>query len=615
MRTGLMNIFQKKFYTCMPFFVITLLVVLCYYPTFSGGFVLDDNILIKDNPYVKELHSISSYLAQEDGIVDNSDLGSYHTGYYRPLINLTYWIDYKLWGMNAHGFRTTNLILHLISCFILFRIIALLVKDKHVAFWATILFSLHPANTESVSVIVSRNNILVTLFVLSSFYFYVIGWERKSYASVMLSVICFIGAIFCKEFGVMALPIFFLYHRFMSQKKRNIIVEVAYYSPFILSLIFYFFLREKVIGAILTPFDASQLLSRIYFVPYLIAWNLKLIFFPYGLHQFDLSYPTSLFVWPAIFSIVLVLSIAVVLWMLRKNRVIPFSGLCFLVTLFPVLSIISTASTPNALIALRWLYLPMAFIMIGVAWIIEKGIERKRGLITSFLCIAVFYFGAYSYVLNKNLWHDEDTFLNQEVLHFGNYLHAGGLAERLLCKKEYNEAEKYFRIAIDYNPFQAYNYINYSALLLEIGRPHAALFYLNKAETLTMTHHERGEWLNNKGMSLFILGKKDEAVIFLKNAVISAPRVSQFWANLGAAYGSIGDYRNSTISLTEGLNLSPNSVLLRINLATTYINMKDYERAMLTLEKISSRERYGNKRIAGLLRLAREKSITNRNDD
>ena len=195
--------------------------ITCYYPTFSGGFVLDDNILIKDNPYVKKMHPLRSYLSQEDGVVDSSDLGTYHTGYYRPLINITYWLDYKIWGMKASGFRTTNLMLHLLCSFVLLSLITLLLKDRRAAFWATLLFAVHPVNTESVCIVVSRNNILVTLFVLCSFYFYIIGWEHKSRVSLSVSVLLFILAVFSKEFGVMALPVFFLYHRLLAQKKRK----------------------------------------------------------------------------------------------------------------------------------------------------------------------------------------------------------------------------------------------------------------------------------------------------------------------------------------------------------------------------------------------------------
>jgi len=606
---GLINIIYKLGRTYGPYVIITVLVTLSYLPTFTGGFILDDNPLIKKNSYIKETHSISSYLTQEDGIVDTKDRGTFHTGYYRPLINLTYHIDYKLWGMSAPGFRTTNLILHLLSCFFLFKLLSLLVNDRKVAMWVSFLFALHPVNTESVSWIISRNNILVTLFILSSFYFYIIWWEKKSYVAGILSLISFLGAIFSKEFGLMALPIFFLYHRFLSQKKRDILLEFTHYVPFIMLLIFYFFLRKNVTGAFLTPFDAIDFLQKIYFTPYVLIWNLKLIFVPSGLHFFYVSYPISFYHWHAISSIGLSLLLVIALWIKRDNKLLLFSGLSFVVFIFPVLNIIPSASTSVTLIAMRWLYLPMAFICLGVAMIIQKVLIRSQVLAVSLLIAVLLYCGMYTHILNKGLWQNENLFFRQEVLGFNNDFFAGDLAEKLLEDKDYQEAEKYFKIAIEKYPDEASQFINYSALLIETGRPDVAISYLNRAKPLTLIYHQRGEWSNNMGMALFRLEKKSEALHHFKKAVIFAPDEIQFWANLGNVYGLMGDYENSAIALKRGLAISPESIQLKENLAMTYINLQDYKKAVLTLEEIPAHKRENNQNVLRLLRLAHEKSL------
>jgi len=572
-----------------PYLIICLLVTLVYFPTFSGKFVLDDNSLIKNNPYIKKIHPITSYLAQEDGITDRRDTGSYHTGYYRPLINVTYWLDYKLWGMSAPGFRTTNLILHFLSCLLLFKVLVSLVNDRHACFLATVLFALHPVNTESVSWIVSRNNILVTLFAISSFYFYLQGWRNDSYAAMSFSILFFVAAILSKEFGLMVLPIFFLYHRFLSKEKGNLLKELISYIPFLLILIFYFMVRKGVTNSLLTPSDIGHLWSRVYFSPYLILFSLKLIFFPYELHSFGLSYPSTFFDWHAILSIVLFLLIGTALWIGRNNKLLIFSGLSFLVTIFPVLNIIPTASI--SLVAMRWLYLPFAFISVSVAWVIQKAIVRRKMLTTSLLCVFICYLGVYSYILNKNLWHDEDTFFTCEVKEFNNYLYAGGLAESLLDKRKYQEAEEYFRIAIKNYPNEAKNHINYSALLIETDRTDRALFFLNEARSLKMTHRERGQWFNNMGMAYFKRGKNHKALGNFKEAIMLCPEEPQFWANLGGAYGSKGDYENALFALMKGLDIAPDSLTLRKNLAVTYIRMDDYEKAVSVLEKIPSKDR------------------------
>jgi hypothetical protein len=66
----------------LNYIIVSALIVIAYFPTFTGEFILDDNALVKKNSFIKESHSIAAYFNQEDGIVDKRDLGDYHSGYY-----------------------------------------------------------------------------------------------------------------------------------------------------------------------------------------------------------------------------------------------------------------------------------------------------------------------------------------------------------------------------------------------------------------------------------------------------------------------------------------------------------------------------------------------------
>jgi tetratricopeptide (TPR) repeat protein len=583
-----------------PCAIISLLVTLVYFPTFNGKFILDDNSLIKNNPYIRELRPITSYLAQEDGMTDVGDAGSYHTGYYRPLINITYWLDYELWGMSAPGFRTTNLILHVLSCLLLFKVLVLLINDRHVCLLATVLFALHPVNTESVSWIVSRNNILVTLFGLSAIYFYIKGWETESRKSLILSIPCFILAILSKEFALMILPILFLYQRFLAKDRKNLTREVSCYLLFGMILILYFILRKSVTSSLLTPAEMGNIWSRIYFFPYLILVNLRLILVPYALHSFAIDYPDTYFGREAIAGFLACILLGLFIWRERREKLLGFSLLSFLSSIVPILNIIPTSAV--TLISMRWLYFPMTFFSIAISRFIQRFMQTNRFLALSCVGLVSLYFGAYSYQLNRNLWHDEDTFFDQEVVEFNNYLYAGGLAENLLDKKKYQEAEEYFRIAIKNYPNEAKNHMNYSALLIETGRTDRALFFLNEARSLRMTHRERGQWFNNMGMAYFKLGKNEEALENFKEATMLCPEEPQFWANLGATYGSLGDYENSVLVLKRALEIAPDSISLRKNLAVTYLRMGNPAMALSILESIPP----GQRAEMGVIRLMNE---------
>lgn len=578
------NKLVKRAIILWPYAVLALVSVIVYLPTFSGEFILDDNILIKNNPYVNELHSLASYLSQEDGIVDQRDLGVYHTGYYRPLINFTYWIDYKIWGMKPYGFRTTNLVLHIITIFIIFRLIKHLLKNQAAALTSCILFAIHPVNTETVCIVVSRNNILAALFGILSFYFYIIRWEKKKYSAFFISILTYSLAIFSKEFGLMTMALFFFYHRFMSEEKNKILPEIASYLPYILMTMIYFFLRQNVIGSVLTPFDMGQFWKKIYFVPYLIIFNLKLVLFPLSLHQFNVSYPNSLFNFQVLFSIILFFILFYLFWKYIKNRIIRFSGLSFLVLLFPVLGIIPTASGPHGLIALRWLYFPLAMLLLGIAWLIHKSFNSRRFVYHILISVLIVYLGIYSYVLNNFHWHEENRFCKQEVLAFNNLLYAGGVAEIFHTEKEYVLSEKYFDIALRKYPYQVHNYINYSALLIDIGKYESALSLLQKPTSLTMSNQEKGQWYNNWGTALSYLGRNAEALTAFRIAVLYSPDKSLFWSNLGSAYGINGNYESSIKAFKNAIVINPNNKLQKKNLEKAYIKLKGSQKKIKEIE-------------------------------
>ena len=128
------------------------------------------------------------------------------------------------------------------------------------------------------------------------------------------------------------------------------------------------------------------------------------------------------------------------------------------------------------------------------------------------MIIIIFYLGSYTYVLNKHLWINNSVLFEKEVISFKNAYFAGDFAENLMDKKEYKKAEKYFKIAVENNPYQAQNYINYSALLIDIGKYDTALSRLEEAKSLVMTSHKRGQWYNNAGLALFKSNRKKEGL-------------------------------------------------------------------------------------------------------
>jgi protein O-mannosyl-transferase len=587
---------QSRF---LPYLLLILSILVVYLPSFDGEFILDDHPLIENNSYIRTWHSIGSYLFQEDGV--DSDSGSRHTGYYRPLVNLSYTLDYQIWGVCGPGFRITNLLLHMLTCCILFIFYCQIIGRRDIALWLSLLFSLHPVFTETVSWVASRNNIMVTLFGLLSFYYYFRAYKSLKFNHYLLSILFFTLSVFSKEFGLMLLPIFFLYQRMLNPEKVDIKVELREYTPFVLVATFYFILRQNVIGSALSPNGLPDVLMKVCNLPYLLALNLRLIFLPYNLHNFITDLPDGFLNIRTICGVFFLVIIIYLLWRYRKNRLILFSSSSFFVAFFPVSGIIPT-SAPTV-ISMRWLYFPAIFAFLLLYQPLEKFI-KWNGRIAGYLigCILL-YLGFNSYILNKHLWHSQEDFFRQEVLHFGNRYASDGLAQIYFSQGKFNLAERYFEIGFKYGPDRALDYIEFSTILIEKGESKKALSCLKKAECSWPTESELGMIHNHMGLAY--MDMKDWHQVFeeLKKATLLSPDSNLIWENMGVAYGETGDHAKAVDSFKKAIRLQSKSESIYDNLALSYILSNECRKAIYLLDRKGFRESDKSK---GLLERAKK---------
>ncbi|MGW8257609.1 MAG: tetratricopeptide repeat protein, partial [Thermoguttaceae bacterium] len=132
--------------------VIALAVLLIYRPSISGGFIFDDNMLLTDNELIIAPNGLFRFWFS----TEPDD--------YWPVANTSLWLEWRLWGMRPTGYHVTNLILHIASALLLWVILRKLCIPG--AFFAALIFAVHPVNVESVSWISQRKGLLAMLFSL-----------------------------------------------------------------------------------------------------------------------------------------------------------------------------------------------------------------------------------------------------------------------------------------------------------------------------------------------------------------------------------------------------------------------------------------------------------------
>ena len=148
-----------------------------YCNSFSGPFVFDDATSIVENKSIQQLWPIWKPLCPPNH-------GETVTG--RPLLNLSLAVDYAISGLKVWSYHATNLVIHILAALALFGILRrtfLLpsMRDRWgaaagpIALAITLIWAVHPLQTESVTYVIQRAESLVGLFYLLTLYCFVRG--------------------------------------------------------------------------------------------------------------------------------------------------------------------------------------------------------------------------------------------------------------------------------------------------------------------------------------------------------------------------------------------------------------------------------------------------------
>ncbi len=171
---------------------------LAYSNSLHGAFVFDDYESIETNA------SIRSPATALKPPRDTPVAG-------RPLVNLTFALNYAAGQLNPTGYHIVNILIHVLLACVLFallrRLIARAGEPEHAAGWsiglalaAALIWELHPLQTESVSYVSQRTESLMGLFFLLTLYCAVRGTESPRGAGWhILAVLCCALGMLCKE--------------------------------------------------------------------------------------------------------------------------------------------------------------------------------------------------------------------------------------------------------------------------------------------------------------------------------------------------------------------------------------------------------------------------------
>lgn len=500
---------------------------------------------------------------------------------------------YDLFGMDWFWYRAGNLVLHALNSVLLFvffqRLLTVTAQDTTPqthwpAFFAALIFALHPAAVYGVAYLVERSIIMATLFGTAALLCYLEGLNRDNAKWYIGSALFYFLAVFSKEHSVMipgvAAALTLLLHKPAFSVVKKVWLPFALYFGIGLLVV----LRAKaVLGSPYEPFAAEMLahlsenqlginIEHAYplsvitegflFFKYLLLWIV-----PYtGWMSIDIRQPfaTHFMSWPesAGFILFLVYPVIAMRFLLKGGR----QGLIGFGLLFPwilYLTELSSVRIQEPFVLYRS-YLWMSGLPVVLLPLLSTAPRKWLTVGLPVLCLAV----------SALAWNRLDTFSGD--LKLWSDAASKNRNEKLLgVERAYNnrgvaymeadhlqEAQQDFKKAVALNPKYPDGYLNIGILNYKKKRIDDALQSYNTAIALKPGYFDA---YLNRGFTFLQTGRYVEALSDFEHALKLRPRNADAYLNRGLAYSRMGKMQEAISDLDEAIHISP-------GMANAYIN-------------------------------------------
>jgi len=503
-----------------------------YHNSFSGPFIFDDVPSIVENRYIHQL--VTTLREYPNG---SATLPG------RPLLRLSLWANYRLGGLEVRGYHALNLVLHLLTAFALWALLQSILesprlKDRYgkAAPWLALTISLiwmvHPLQTESVSYVVQRAEILGGLFYLLTLY----GVARSAGAggggistwSWVAVVSCLLG-IASKEIvataPLLALAldrVFFAQSwRLLWQARKGLYLALG---------------STWIPLAILMRASSDRAASA--------GFGLGMRWWEYALTQpYYLCRYLALSVWPR----ALVLDYGAYLAR-TTGEVAPYAAI---VLILLVLTLVALRRAPALGFCGLWFFLILAPTSSVVPLVTQTGAEHRMYLPLVGL-IAPVILGGYA------LWQRVGTRL-PSLLRAGPVLAAvlvvSALAARTMARnREYRSVVSIWQTVVDRWPINPHAHYNLGNALVSAGRIPDAIAQFEEALRLNPVLAEAHY---NLGTTFASAGRIPEAIAQFEAALRLKPDYAEAYYNLGVCLLSAGRIPEAIAQFEEVLRLNP----------------------------------------------------------
>jgi Flp pilus assembly protein TadD len=560
-----------------PYLVLSIIVFALYARTIGYEYTnLDDTTLIKNNSEWLSKSSLPDAFREDvfHMLPDADDV------YYRPMLTVSFMIEHKLGGDSLAIYHFFNILFHLGTCLLLFRLLQLLGYTNRLAFIFSLLFAVHPVFAQAVAWVPGRNDSLLGLDVLASFVFLVQWLRHRKFVALLLHFVFFFLALFTKETALFLAPVFLLF-AWMDKRRIASLMNTSLLLPaagwIVLAMIYLAARSNALAGHAGLPAGEiyTQVLSN---TPAMLVYLGKMLL-PFGLSVFPVG-DDLVYAW----GIISLAGLAIVLF-LAKGKKTPaffFGAVWFLFLLLPAL--ISKNINGERIFLEHRLYLPAIGLILVLAETGKAMGEKYPGLQRSWLIpgIAVVFFTALNLAHTSDYSTEEKFWTNATETSPHSAYAWGGIGKYHHDRGEMEKAANEYTEALKINPGAPDICNNLGQIYLHNGRYEEARQLLRRGFVSRQTEN----LYSNLGEALIGVDSLDQAELLLKKAITLAPSNSDAMNDLGTVYARRGNYADAVALWKKVETIAPNSSAATINIMKVLILQKKYDEAETYRQKL-----------------------------
>ncbi|MFZ1703479.1 MAG: tetratricopeptide repeat protein, partial [Saprospiraceae bacterium] len=499
--------------------LVAIITFFCFYNTLDNGFVnWDDDKNFLEHPAIQ-------HMTKADFWASTKYIFTHHViGNYNPLANWTFAIE-KLWfGFeNPKAWHLNNVVLHVISSVLVFKIGSRLGLSLFGAVILALLFGIHPMRVESVAWVTERKDVLFGVFYLGAILQYILLLNDRKNIRWFWIGLFFILSLLSKIQAV-SLPLSLIAIDYLLNDKFKSTFIWKKAPLFLLSIFFgilgIYFLKEY--GSIDAASEGANypFYQRLFIGSYSFLVYLIKVVFPYEMSPLY-PYPNG-FPWYFYMSMIIAPIVVFSLWWSyqKKYKVYFFGMTFFIVNIVFLLQILSAG---QGFIADRFTYIAYFGLFFIPAhyigqWVLNN--QDKRWYAHTPAIFVLIVYGATTIQQNK-IWKDSGTLWTHVLKYYENTTTPYGNRANF-----YRDNGKYMEALADYN----------KSIALKDDQPQA---------------------YNSRARLFFTVAKsRDTLLMALRDynkAIEYMPNDGEFYTNRGATYARLNEIDKAIADLTKGI--------------------------------------------------------------